>query len=145
MQMEGSVPMGSGRWNTGLFGCFQDGKSCICAHFCPCVVVGQVVEIVDEGITTCLTGGAIYFLLQLLTGCGCLYTCGYRGRLRAKYGLPAEPCGDYCVDCWCLCCSLAQQYRELSSRGIQADLGWAANSAAFEQSAPPYQQKMDSY
>lgn len=70
-----------------------------------------------------MTAGALYFLLQSFTGCGCLYTCGYRGRLRAKYGLAPAPCGDFCVDCWCLPCSLAQQYREMTSRGIQPDLG----------------------
>jgi len=143
--MAGSMPIGSGQWNTGLFGCFEDGKSCICSWCCPCIVVGQLVEIVDQGVTTCLTGGAIFFLLQSLTGCGCFYTCGFRARLRSKYGLPPEPCGDYCVDCCCLCCSLAQQYRELSSRGIQADLGWEANRTAYQQSAPPQQQKMDAY
>lgn len=143
-QMAFSVPAGSGQWNSGLCDCFQDGRSCICSWCCPCIVVGQLVEIIDQGVTTCMTGGAIFFLLQTLTGCGCLYTCGFRARLRSKYGLNPEPCGDYCVDCWCLPCSLAQQYREFTSRGIQPDLGWAANRVAYEQSAPP-QQEMGAY
>lgn len=75
------------------------------------------------GGTACLSAGCLFYWLQSCTGCGFLYTCGYRARLRAKYGLGPEPCGDCCTDYWCLPCSLAQQYRELQYRGIRPALG----------------------
>lgn len=142
--MGSNPPIGSGQWSSGLCDCFQDCGTCCCAWCCPCVVVGQLVEIIDQGITSCSSAGCLYCLLQSCTGMGCLYTCGYRARLRAKYGLSPEPCGDVCVDWCCLPCSLSQQYRELAARGVQADLGWAANRQAYEQSAPPAQ-KMAGY
>ena len=42
---------------------------------------------------------------------------GYRNRPRQKYTLPAKPCGDCCMHCFCMCCALAQEYRELKNRG----------------------------
>lgn len=134
----------TGQWSSGLCDCFQDCLSCCCALWCPCVVLGQLVEIIDEGVTSCLGAGCLCFWLEFCTACACLYTCGYRARLRAKYGLGPEPCGDCCVDCWCCSCSLAQQYRELQARGIDPSLGWEANRVAYQQSAPR-QQKMSQY
>jgi Cys-rich protein (TIGR01571 family) len=137
-------PPPTGQWSSGLLGCFEDCASCCCACWCPCVVVGRLVEIVDQGITSCLSAGCLFYWLQSCTGCGFLYTCGYRARLRAKYGLGPEPCGDCCTDYWCLPCSLAQQYRELQYRGIRPALGWAENRAVYDQTAP-VQQKMSQY
>ncbi|KAH8937789.1 hypothetical protein BDL97_16G046500 [Sphagnum fallax] len=39
----------------------------------------------------------------------------YRQKLRLKYGLPEQPCGDYCTGCCCLPCSRAQQTGEIKS------------------------------
>ncbi|XP_024382263.1 cell number regulator 2 [Physcomitrium patens] len=132
------------QWNSGLCDCFQDCGSFCCSFCCPCVVVGRLAEIIDQGMTSCIGAGCIFYCLQTFTGLGCLYTCGYRARLRAKYGLVPEPCGDCCVDCWCLSCSLSQQHRELQSRGINPSLGWLANREAYEKSAPA-PQRMGGY
>lgn len=96
--------------------------------FCIIIVITNlhlVVLILELAVVeaACSSAGCLYCLLQSCTGMGCLYTCGYRARLRAKYGLSPEPCGDVCVDWCCLPCSLSQQYRELAARGVQADLG----------------------
>ena len=63
--------------------------------------------------------GAIYCGLQHAGLCllHCLYSCSYRRKLRAAYGLPAEPCADGCVHCFCEPCALSQMYRELKNRG----------------------------
>jgi len=132
-------PPASGVWSADFCGCFEDPNSCVCAYCCPCVVVGQLVEIIDQGTTSCGTAGCLYCLLSWV-GVPCLYSCGYRGRLRAKYGLPPAPCGDCCTDCWLPWCSLSQQYRELQHRGIDPALGWQHNRVAYEQA--PSVQKM---
>ncbi len=77
----------------------------------------------------CLTGGAIFYLIHQHTYCGALYTCGYRAKLRRKYGLPEEPCNDCCTDCFCLPCSLAQQTRELQNHGVTPYLGIILSSS----------------
>ncbi|KAL2644123.1 hypothetical protein R1flu_011710 [Riccia fluitans] len=110
-----SVP-NSRAWTTGLCGCFDDCNSCCMGFWCPCVLVGRSVEAIDQGRTSCPLGCSIFLLLQALLGCGCLYTCMYRTRLREKYDLPATPCPDLCVDCCCLSCSICQVYRELENR-----------------------------
>ncbi|CAL4940998.1 unnamed protein product [Urochloa decumbens] len=112
-------PPPPGTWTTGLCGCFSDCKSCCLAFFCPCVAFGQVAETVDKGVTSCGLAGAIYCVLLHAGLCllHCLYSCSYRRKLRAAYGLPAEPCADGCVHWFCEPCALAQMYRELKNRG----------------------------
>ncbi|CAK9219468.1 unnamed protein product [Sphagnum troendelagicum] len=133
-------PPNSGVWTTGICGCCEEIESFCCAFWCPCVSFGRIVEILDQGSTACLTGGAIFYLIHQHTYCGALYTCGYRAKLRRKYGLPEEPCNDCCTDCFCLPCSLAQQTRELQNHGVTPYLGWDANREAYL--SPPQIPKM---
>lgn len=133
--MANFAPPNSGHWTTGLCGCFEDCSSCWCGMCCPCIVIGRYAEILDQGSTTCCTAGAVYFLIQLLTGCGFLYTCGYRARLRQKFGLPEEPCGDCMTDCCCPACSILQVYRELGNRNINPKLGYDGVRHIYDQ--PP--------
>ncbi|KAL2644129.1 hypothetical protein R1flu_011716 [Riccia fluitans] len=112
-------PPNSEAWTTGLCGCCNnchDCGTCCVGCWCPCVLVGQSIEGIDEGATSCVLGGILFFLIEYLTGCGCLYTFIYRTRLRQKYGLPETPCPDFCVDFCCLSCSICQVYRELENR-----------------------------
>ncbi|EFJ33155.1 hypothetical protein SELMODRAFT_439474 [Selaginella moellendorffii] len=128
------APPNSGLWTTGLYGCTEDCPSCWCALCCPCVLVGRMANILDQGMTSVFTGAAIF------CGCGCLYSCLYRAKLRHKYGLPEEPCNDICTECWCNCCSIAQAYRELRNRNINPALGYEFARAVYEQ--PPQVQEM---
>jgi Cys-rich protein (TIGR01571 family) len=45
-----------GEWQHGLFGCFDDVKTCIIAYFVPCYVFGKNAEKVGEN---CLICGAL--------------------------------------------------------------------------------------
>lgn len=83
----------------------------------------------------CLSAGCLFFWLLALAGSCFIYSYGYRARLREKYGLPPKPCGDCCTDYWCICCSLAQETRELQNRGVDPALG---NST--KQNSPPPKQ-----
>ncbi|KAI5077708.1 hypothetical protein GOP47_0007532 [Adiantum capillus-veneris] len=127
-----------GQWTTGLCGCFEDLSSCCCSCCCPCIPVGQVVNVLDSGNTSCCEGGLIFCVLESLTGLGCLYTCGYRKKLRMRFGLSADPCNDFLTDCCCLCCSIAQTHRELKNRNMDPSQGYIATPPT----APPVGQFM---
>lgn len=138
-------PLNSGRWTTGLFGCFEDCESCLLGACCPCVLIGRTAEIIDQGATSCCAAGTVFCCLQCWTGCGFLFTCSYRSRLRQKFGLPASPCGDCLVDCCCLNCSACQLHRELENRGVDPRLGYAAVQHVYDRpgnAQPPVQQFM---
>ncbi|KAL6634091.1 hypothetical protein ACP70R_026762 [Stipagrostis hirtigluma subsp. patula] len=114
-------------WSTGLCDCFDDCGNCCVTCLCPCITFGQIAEIVDRGSTSCGASGALYTLIMLLTGCQCVYSCFYRSKMRAQYGLQEGPCIDCCVHCCCEHCALCQEYRELKKRGFDMNLGWHAN------------------
>ncbi|KAJ8621226.1 hypothetical protein MRB53_029755 [Persea americana] len=114
-------------WSTGLCDCGHDVGNCCLTCWCPCITFGRITEIVDRGSTSCGTGGALYTLISLVTGCPCLYSCFYRTKLRGQYLLHEDPCIDCIVHCCCEACALCQEYRELKNRGFDMKIGWHAN------------------
>uniref|UniRef100_A0ACD5WCF3 Uncharacterized protein n=1 Tax=Avena sativa TaxID=4498 RepID=A0ACD5WCF3_AVESA len=115
-------------WSSGLFDCFDDCGLCCITWCCPCITFGKVAEIVDRGSTSCGTAGALYVLLASLTGCQWIYSCGYRAKLRAQYGLPDAPCCDCCVHFCCAPCALCQEYKQLKAQGYDPEIGWQLNA-----------------
>ncbi|AET05385.1 putative PLAC8 motif-containing protein [Medicago truncatula] len=114
-------------WSTGLCDCCSDpGKSCI-TLCCPCITFGQVAEIIDKGSTSCGASGALYTLICCVIGCGCLYSCFYRSKMRQQYGLKGNDCTDCLIHCCCEACALCQEYRELENRGFNMVIGWHGN------------------
>ncbi|KAG0474870.1 hypothetical protein HPP92_014556 [Vanilla planifolia] len=122
--IQSQVPM---KWSTGLCDCFDDVGNCCLTCWCPCITFGRIAEIVDRGTTSCGASGALYTLIAALTGCQCFYSCAYRSKLRALYGLPESPCNDCLVHCCCETCALCQAYRELQNQGFDVALGWHGN------------------
>ncbi|XP_030534518.2 protein PLANT CADMIUM RESISTANCE 3-like isoform X2 [Rhodamnia argentea] len=146
MQIAQYPPAGAapGQWTTGLCGCCEDPSNCIITWCCPCITFGQNAEIIDGGATSCCVGGLIYYLLANV-GVACLYTCGYRKKLRGLHSLQEDPCDDCLVHCFCLPCALCQEHRELKNRGFDPSIGWAANAQKMNQGAatmPPMMQGM---
>ncbi|KAL5210904.1 hypothetical protein ABZP36_006527 [Zizania latifolia] len=136
------VPVvGSAEWSSGLFDCCDDCGLCCMTYWCPCITFGRVAETVDRGSTSCATSGALYALLYV-TGCQWIYSCTYRSKMRAEYGLTDGPCGDCCVHFCCERCALCQQYKELVARGYDPKLGWDLNveRGAAAAAAPAVQQ-----
>ncbi|KAH7570922.1 hypothetical protein ACOSP7_019464 [Xanthoceras sorbifolium] len=117
----------TGAWSSGLCDCFSDCSSCCLTCWCPCIAFGQIAEIVDKGSSSCGVNGALYFLLQLLIGYPCCYSCLYRSKMRKQFNLEESPCGDFLVHCFCEGCALCQEYRELKIRGFDVALGWQGN------------------
>ncbi|XP_028769573.1 cell number regulator 7-like [Neltuma alba] len=100
-----------------------------CVTCClPCITFGQIAEVADEGRSlgknkACVGQGMVYGLLMMVQ-CQWVYSCMYREKVRAKYGLPAEPCCDCCVHFWCGSCALCQEHAELKARGNDPSQGW---------------------
>ncbi|ESR61440.1 hypothetical protein CICLE_v10016918mg [Citrus x clementina] len=116
-----------GPWSSGLCDCCSDCSTCCLTYWCPCITFGRIAEIVDKGSSSCGVNGALYFIIAWLTGCACLYSCGYRSKMRHQYMLKDSPCGDCLVHFFCESCALCQEYRELKSRGFDMALGWHGN------------------
>ncbi|OIS96620.1 PREDICTED: protein PLANT CADMIUM RESISTANCE 2-like [Nicotiana attenuata] len=116
-----------GTWSTGLCDCFSDVSNCCITCWCPCITFGQIAEIVDKGTTSCGASGALYCLIEAFTGCGCIYSCFYRTKMRKQYMLPEGSCGDCMLHFCCEWCALCQEYRELKHRGFDMSIGWQAN------------------
>ncbi|XP_011023892.1 PREDICTED: protein PLANT CADMIUM RESISTANCE 2-like [Populus euphratica] len=116
-----------GPWSTGLCDCHDDWRNCCITFWCPCVTFGQIAEIVDKGSSSCGVNGALYALISCVTCFPCCYSCFYRAKMRQQYLLRETPCGDCLVHCFCECCSLCQEYRELKSRGYDLAMGWHGN------------------
>ncbi|KAL5711940.1 hypothetical protein ACHQM5_014161 [Ranunculus cassubicifolius] len=117
------------KWSSGLCACHGWGVCCMTMFF-PCVTFGRNAHMIDEGKSSCVAHGFAYAMLQPVC-CQCVLTCFYREKLRAKYGLPKEPCNDICVHFFCGPCALCQEHAELKSRGLDPSKGWkkSRNSA----------------
>ncbi|KAK9058405.1 hypothetical protein SSX86_023247 [Deinandra increscens subsp. villosa] len=112
-------------WSTGLGDCGDDGSATTCLITCcfPCITFGQIAEVLDDGKSSCVANGFIYAALMTVS-CHWVYAFMFRERLRAKYGLPSEPCNDCCVHFCCDPCALCQEYAELKHRGLDPSKGW---------------------
>ncbi|XP_061956362.1 uncharacterized protein LOC133678155 isoform X2 [Populus nigra] len=135
-------------WTTGIFDCMDDPTNALITALFPCVTFGQVAEIVDNGQTTCGTNGMIYGTVAFCIAMPCIVSCGYRSKLRAKYGLIEDPAPDWLTHCLFEWCALCQEYRELNNRGLDPSIGWQGNLArqnmmqAQVGMVPPMNQRM---
>ncbi|KAG9456127.1 hypothetical protein H6P81_000635 [Aristolochia fimbriata] len=135
-------------WTTGLFDCHEHLPNAVLTAFCPCVTFGQIVEILENGATSCALGSFMYLLLAPAFCSHWMMGSMYRARLRSKYNLVEAPTQDCIAHACCPLCSLCQEFRELRNRGIDPSLGWNGNLALqqqFEQQirgGPPVKQSM---
>ncbi|XP_024982519.1 cell number regulator 10-like [Cynara cardunculus var. scolymus] len=134
MNINGHHPPQS-KWVTGLFDCGGDPATCCITYCLPCVTFGQIAEMLDEGQSSCMGQGCVYCVLMMFT-CHWLYACLFRERLRAKYGLPADPCNDCCVHFCCHACALCQEHAQLKHRGLDPSKGWIGPPNAPPQMPP---------
>ncbi|KAJ6418473.1 hypothetical protein OIU84_001768 [Salix udensis] len=114
-------------WTTGIFDCLEDPSNALITALFPCVTFGQIAEIVDNGQSTCATNGMMYGLVASCIGMPCLLSCGYRTKLRVKYGLIEDPAPDWLTHGLFEWCALCQEYRELNNRGLDPSIGWLGN------------------
>ncbi|OMO95395.1 hypothetical protein COLO4_15923 [Corchorus olitorius] len=124
------------KWSASLCGCTADIGTCCITCCLPCITFGRIAEVVDQGQSSCIKQGCVYGLLMLCS-CHCLLSCIYREKLRAKFGLPAEPCNDCCVHFCCESCALCQEHAELKNRGFDPSKGWVGPPNAPPPRIPP--------
>lgn len=103
-----SAQYGEDDWTTGLCGCLADIPNCVFTMFCPCLAFGRVAEHLDEGNTSCITAAVVWYVIQQLTSCGCIYSYAYRRKLRHKYNLPSRPLPDWFIHYFCWFCAICQ-------------------------------------
>ncbi|CAO2825449.1 unnamed protein product [Amaranthus hypochondriacus] len=126
-------------FSTALCDCCSDCSVCCLTLWCPCITFGRIAEIVDHGSSSCGLSGTLYCVLFALTGCQWIYSCTYRSKMKAIFGMRGDCCGDCCVHCCCEQCALCQEYRELQRRGYDPALGWHGNIGRANQgmTTPP--------
>ncbi|CAO2825448.1 unnamed protein product [Amaranthus hypochondriacus] len=126
-------------FSTGLCDCSNDIPLCCLTCWCPCITFGRIAEIVDKGSSSCGVSGALYSLILVVTTCQWIYSCTYRSKMKAQYGMPHDDFKDCCTHFWCEPCALCQEYRELQHRGFDPALGWHGNMERQQQGAmmPP--------
>lgn len=71
----------------------------------------------------CTTSGFIYGAILMFIGMPCIMSCTYRTKMRSQYGLIESPAPDWVIHCFCECCALCQEYRELHHRGLDPSIG----------------------
>ncbi|KAI3683340.1 hypothetical protein L1987_83843 [Smallanthus sonchifolius] len=111
------------KWSTGLLECGGNPATCFITCCLPCVTFGEIAVVLDEGQSLCVAQGFIYCVLMTVS-CHWVYSCMFREKLRAKYGLPADPCNDCCVHLCCEGFALCQEHVELKHRGLDPSKGW---------------------
>ncbi|KAG0458135.1 hypothetical protein HPP92_023292 [Vanilla planifolia] len=133
-------------WTSTIYDFGQHNASAIMTVLFPCATFGHIVEIVDEGKTSCICASCVYFLLApALCSCWILGST-YRRKLRSKYNLVEAPAEDWVLHLFCPFCSLCQEFRELKNRGIDPSIGWMGHLAKQHQGTlarPPPSQVMD--
>ena len=99
-------------FNEPLFGCFKDIPLCLIASCVPCGLCYLQAKAVD---TVTNDGMAIPCLLIYFAGC--LGAAVNRGKVREVLKYDGSFCGDCCLHCFCSCCAVLQEYREVQTWG----------------------------
>lgn len=92
------------RWNIGLCECCDSASVCLKGTFCPCILYANLKRNIDRQSFCCNC-------LKYTFCASCVHP-GTRRKIRNKYNLPARPCNDFCVTCFCSQCALCQEYQE---------------------------------
>ena len=110
------VAVPNGRWTTGLFDCFcTDTYVCLGSSWA-CQYAENVRKLKGGAGGAPTTFWAAYCCALCCPCLDCIYGGNFRGELRQKYALPAEPCGDCLVYFFCGSCATCQEARELRAR-----------------------------
>ncbi|CAD5112085.1 unnamed protein product [Dimorphilus gyrociliatus] len=104
---------GTGDWQNGLCGCFNDIGLCIITYFVPCYTQGKNAEVVGESCLLC----GLSLMVPLLNIYARVTT---RGKIRDQRGIPGGCCHDFLLVIFCSLCTLVQEGQEVKAMGGQA-------------------------
>lgn len=96
--------------------------------YCMCVLMWRLYYV---GCEEC---GLFYGLICCVVALPCLFSCTYRTKIRRKFGLAESPASDCITHCFCECCALCQEYRELKNRGLDPSIGNCSSYEHFDKS-----------
>jgi len=99
----------------GTFSCFEDLGLCLVTYFAPCYVAGKNAQFM--GNSCCLHG------LATFCGFGFISDAIIRQKIREKYGIDGSLVNDIICHCFCPCCALIQEAREVIHKGNDAPPG----------------------
>jgi Cys-rich protein (TIGR01571 family) len=122
-------------WSTDLCSCFKDCPSAMDAFFCDYCQLSRQYNTYMTGSNTihwpvcCAAFGADVFGVAAIGVAVGTWALSYvvRNRLRQRYNIMGDELSDLCVAGFCSCCSVAQNYREMSLRGE-----WPAGSCCVK-------------
>jgi Cys-rich protein (TIGR01571 family) len=116
-------PAQPSKWTTNMFDCPAPDEDmpvneedeifgCELLAACPPVMYSRIANHLrgDHKCCSCVTYAFCWLWI------GCILASGTRRRLREKYNLPEEPCGDCCAHTGCSPFAVWQEYRELEAR-----------------------------
>jgi Cys-rich protein (TIGR01571 family) len=112
-------------WQTGLFGCGSDWRSCVevilCYHCTSCRLLNVISDDSQFNVLE-LMDMVIFFIFDAVSAglCSGYYACRTRKYCRKRYAIPPAVCEheDILVACvFCRPCSMCQVHRESSMRG----------------------------
>ena len=101
-----TVVSGSGDWQHGLCGCFDNLGVCIVTYLVPCYTFGKNSEAVGDN---CLLCGIAYIFWPIDLIFGTLT----RGKIRERRGIPGTVVKDFLYHFCCPCCALVQEAQEV--------------------------------
>lgn len=70
-------------------------------------------------LSLCFPAVMLVVLAAGVPVCCCIWA-STRSRIRARYGINGDWCGDCCAMLFCTCCALTQEAREIEMRGGEA-------------------------
>ena len=89
--------------------------TCCYGFWCLPCLFGSNAEKIDD--SSCVGCCLLYWLASYFHLC-CLPHMNKREKLRQKYGLQEEPCGDCLVTTFCSPCANCQEAREIKARSM---------------------------
>jgi len=120
-------------WRFGLFSCFEDWQTCLCACCCSAIRWSDTISLVP-GFVTFWTAFVVFIVLQyaesllVMFSSSNVFTLVFglllwgvlvysRYQLRVRFGMEHGTCGIYIQDCLtylcCWCCAVAQEARHV--------------------------------
>eukprot|EP00741_Cyanophora_paradoxa_P003778 tig00000093_g3672.t1 len=109
------------QYSTGLCDCHKDWTICFITCVCPDIQIGLNEEAFDGGSCcgTCCLHGTMDGLAwgSGTTVMGSMKRTKYRRAYNLEGSCGNNSIGDYCIYCWCPCCAICQDAREIKARG----------------------------
>jgi Cys-rich protein (TIGR01571 family) len=100
-------------WSFGLFDCCTDLGLCCKAYWCICCVFGDIRSALRMNSSS--TGSCFNFCCSFSQG---VFLTEQRGEIRGRLQIQGSDCGDCCTICWCSCCAVIQEFKELQKEQL---------------------------